>query len=67
VKYLGDKILGFTSDYSNFKELDDYNADYPITFTYGEDVGYLESEFTYPGELVFSAGENVVSLLDKIV
>ena len=67
VKYLGDKILGFTSDYSNFKELDDYSADYPITFTYGEDVGYLESEFTYPGELVFSAGENIVSLLDKIV
>lgn len=67
VKYLGDKILGFTSDYSNFKELDNYSADYPITFTYGEDVGYLESEFTYPGELVFSAGENIVSLLDKIV
>lgn len=67
VKYLGESKLGFKIDYSAFQEVEDYNINYPITFEYGQDVGYLETDFTFPGELVFSAGETVVSLLDKIV
>ena len=67
VKYLGKSRLGFKIDYSAFQEVNDYDANYPITFDYGQDVGYLETSFTFPGELVFSAGESIVSLLDKIV
>lgn len=33
---------------------------------YGESVGYILSDFTYPGELVGNAGETIVSILDKI-
>ena len=36
------------------------------TFTYGRDVGYINVDFYYPGELVGSAGETVCSVLDKI-
>ena len=31
-----------------------------------QDVGYMTTTFTYPGELILSAGETVASLLDKI-
>ena len=36
------------------------------TLTYGDDVGYIYTDFTYPGELIGNAGETVVSVLDKI-
>lgn len=36
-------------------------------FIYGEDVGYTLTDFTYPGELVLSAGETVAALLNKII
>ena len=36
-------------------------------FTYGQDVGYEITPFTYPGELILNAGDTVVTLLDKIV
>ncbi len=36
------------------------------TFTYGDDVGYIYTDFTYPDELIGNAGETVVSVLDKI-
>jgi hypothetical protein len=32
----------------------------------GQDVGYMTTTFTYPGNLILSAGETVASLLDKI-
>ena len=33
---------------------------------YGDDVGYILSDFTYSGELIANAGETVVTVLDKI-
>lgn len=36
------------------------------TFKYNEDIGYVYTDFVYPGELVSSIGENVCSVLDKI-
>ena len=35
-------------------------------FQYGEDVGYILTDFIYPGELVSNAGDTVVTILDKI-
>lgn len=35
-------------------------------FEYGADVGYVYTDFTYPGELIANAGDNVCTVLDKI-
>ena len=36
------------------------------TFEYGEDVGYILTDFTYPGELISKAGDTIVTILDQI-
>ena len=36
------------------------------TFSYGEDVGYILTDFIYPGELIGNAGDSVCSILDQI-
>lgn len=35
-------------------------------FSYNEDVGYMYTDFTYPGELVSGIGDNVAAVLEKI-
>lgn len=35
-------------------------------YKYGEDVGFIYTDFTYPGELVANAGDNICTILDKI-
>ena len=35
-------------------------------FSYNEDVGYVYTDFTYPGELVSGIGDNVAAVLEKI-
>jgi hypothetical protein len=35
-------------------------------FEYGEDVGYMYTDFTCPTELIANPGENVCVVLDKI-
>lgn len=37
------------------------------TYEYGDNVGFVYTDFTYPGELVSDIGETVTSVLDKIV
>lgn len=65
VKWMGDTPVYFNEDYSGVR-FDD-NDQFPHMFTYGQDVGYQMTSFTYPGELVLNAGDTVVTLLDKIV
>lgn len=65
VKWMGDTPVYFNEDYSSVR-FDD-NDQFPHMFTYGQDVGYQMTSFTYPGELVLNAGDTVVTLLDKIV
>lgn len=36
-------------------------------FEYGRDVGYIYTDFTYPGDLIGDIGETVVNILDKII
>lgn len=36
-------------------------------FKYGDDVGFIYTDFTYPGQLNAGAGETVCGVLDKIV
>lgn len=64
IKYVGDNPIWMNNDYTSFSFIP--SADYPYMFEYGEDIGYRQTDFTYPGELILNAGENVVSLLNKI-
>ena len=49
-----------------------FNVNYPqnaediTSIYYGQDVGYVVTDFIYPGELVSNAGDSVVTILDKI-
>ena len=54
--------------YSNLTELErsGVNKDECYTFDYGEDCGYMWTDFTYPGSLVSGINENICSILDKI-
>ena len=35
-------------------------------YNYGQDVGYILTDFVYPGELIGNAGDTVVTILDQI-
>ena len=35
-------------------------------FSYGQDIGYILTDFVYPGELIGNAGDTVVTILDQI-
>ena len=37
------------------------------TFEYGDEVGFILTDFIYPGELIGDAGETVTGILDKII
>lgn len=65
VKYIGDEPIYFSEDYGSMSwEIN--KTDYPYSYKYGEDIGYRQTDFTYPGELILGAGDTVVTLLDKI-
>jgi len=37
--------------------------DIKTVFSYGEDVGYIYTDFTYPGDLIGDAGNTVTDIL----
>lgn len=63
VKYVGTNPIYFNTEYTgvSFRYRDGW-----IAYEKNEDIGYEETEFTYPGELILNAGDTVVTLLDKI-
>ena len=64
VRYMGDSPIYFSNNYESMSFSP--SEDFPHMYTYGKDAGYEETDFTYPGELVLNAGDNVVTLLEKI-
>ena len=69
-KYIGQDPIWFSKDYQSFiisKEAPKDEKFLQHKFVYGQDVGYQETDLTYPGELVFSAGDTVTAVLDKII
>lgn len=40
---------------------------YPNTYYKGDNIGYMETPLTYPGELILKGGSTVTSVLDEIV
>lgn len=73
MKYIGDKpIWFFNGDTPNTAFIISENkptnlGKEPQKYQYNDDIGYIETDFTYPGELILSAGDTVVTLLDKII
>ena len=37
-----------------------------VEYNFNEDIGYVYTDFTFPGELITNIGDNVCSVLDKI-
>ena len=64
VKYMGKSPIYFSDEYNSMRFT--ASDDFPNMYSYGEDIGYKMTDFTYPGELVLKAGDTVVSLLEKI-
>lgn len=71
VKYVGDEPLYLATDYSGVTTPgatdSEGNTISYVEFNYGDNAGYEYTDFTYPGELILSAGDTVMTLLDKIV
>ena len=65
VRYMGDNPIYFSDNYESLSFSP--RPDYPHVYTYHQDAGYQETDFTYPGELILKAGDTVVTLLNKIV
>ena len=68
VRYTGNGVLYYNTEthYYTTDSGDLTEDDVWKNFAYGDDVGYVYTDFTYPGSLVSSIGENICSILDKI-
>lgn len=61
-----DKKNGVYPETQNEEE-EDKNL-YPVKiFQNGQDVGYIYTDFVYPGELIADAGSTITDMLDKII
>lgn len=70
IQYVGSEPVWFDEDFQlppYFGDVPSENTEYTKKFIYGQDVGYMETDFTYPGELIFEAGSTVTEVLDKII
>ena len=64
---------GYTTNYndliinkeSNNQTNEVQTVDYTM-YSYGDDIGYIYTDFTYPGQLIGNAGDTVVTILDQI-
>ena len=69
MKWVGSTPLYFLNTTGEFKFTTNYSevdGKSYNTYEYGQDVGFIYTDFTYPGELIGDAGSNVVTILDKI-
>lgn len=68
IKYIGTKTLYIKKDLTTFQESDEKPEDLEnwYNYEYGQDIGYQETDFTYPGDLTMTAGSTVTQVLDKI-
>lgn len=69
VRYTGSGTLYYNSEtdmYTQDSEVAAASAGTWIAYDFNEDCGYIYTDFTYPGQLVSSIGDNVCSVLDKI-
>lgn len=57
----------FYLKYDEAKEAAGNNQQNIITLQPGRDIGYIYTDFVYPGQLSCNAGETVTSVLDKLI
>ena len=79
VKWIGNQSIWYVEDpnnpfiYTTEQEAaaaaqNPEGSDYPIVqFQSGCDIGFIYTDFVYPGQLVCNAGQTVTSVLDKII
>lgn len=69
MKWRGSTPLYLINEEGNYRMTTNYadaqGSAYQM-FEYGEDVGFIYTDFTYPGELIGDAGATVCTILDKI-
>lgn len=69
MRWIGNTPLYFINENGNYKMTTSYDEAKDKAYQmyeYGEDVGFIFTDFTYPNELIENAGSSVVSVLDKI-
>lgn len=70
MRWIGDTpIYAVNNEGSYFMTIDKATAESYgayTEYTWGQDVGYTYTDFTYPGELISNPGDNVCTILDKI-
>ena len=60
------KIVATTDYQEVIKGLTEQQKKNIKSFSYGDDVGYILTDFVYPTELIGNAGDTVVTILDQI-
>ena len=68
VRYTGNNILYYNTATGMYTTDESYLTTENTwrQFKFNEDVGYMYTDFIYPGSLVSSIGDNICSVLDKI-
>ena len=68
VRYVGSNTLYYNTDTSQYTTDESYVVEDGTwkSFSYNEDVGYIYTDFVYPGKLISNIGDNVCTILDKI-
>lgn len=56
----------YNSFSTNYEELKNRGQGNIKEFSYGQDIGYILTDFVFPDELIGNAGDTVVTILDKI-
>jgi hypothetical protein len=69
MRWIGNTPLYLINENGSYTMTTNYNDAKGKAYTmyeYGDDVGFIFTDFTYPSELIESAGSSVVTVLDKI-
>ena len=69
MKWIGENplyIVGVTDPKIATTNFNEAVGHHYVKYKYGDDAGFIYTDFVYPGELVAKPGDSVVSILDKI-
>ena len=69
MKWIGSTPVYLINTDGNYTMTTNYSEAYGNAYqmySYGEDIGFIYTDFTYPSELIGDAGSSVCTILDKI-
>jgi len=67
MRWLGTTPLYLTHSGEDYNLTTEYQNNPDKTYNYGDDVGYIYTDYIYNKELIGNAGDNVCTILDQIV